>query len=193
MEKTVKERIINAVKPSEDYVNFFNDGTITTDSSKDYKDMRSWASSPFYNSVSMIEDYFVRKAGWLAEDNTDFDSLYMDLKLGLVVKSEDVSNENKIKPGSKPINNIVRFYTGSVQSFSEGKKTDETANSLGYQGYVNYHRLVSAMEREGLVFNGPRSFKEFKELILSGETFDVGISAFIYENAQQDFARTRKR
>ena len=45
--------------------------------------------------------------------------------------------------------------------------------------------MVAAMEENQLEFNGPRTFEEFEEAILSGETFDITVTAKFKEKDKQ--------
>ena len=42
---------------------------------------------------------------------------------------------------------------------------------------MNYNDVVKQIRKEGLTFNGPVNYDEFKRAILNGEVFDVNIEA----------------
>ena len=114
--------------------------------------------------------------------------------LGLVYNKEDVE-DNIIKEGAKPYNNLVRYYTHEVDSLLDGEKTnvgDYYRIGLGRQGYLNYNDLVYKSEADGLEFVGPRTFEEFKESILSKEPFDISLVADLKEELDEPMKLVRK-
>lgn len=114
-----------------------------------------------------------------------FDTVSMDLNLGIIYNSEDVNDKYLPKDESvEPIQDIVRFSTGHSGSYLNDEKT----NSIDYNdfkgnigGYIDYNYLVSMIENSGLSFEGPKTFEVLKERILSGEVFDISISANLVE------------
>lgn len=109
----------------------------------------------------------------------DYDTLNVKLSLGLVFSGKDMDSDKKVKPNAEPIEGIVHYFTGDATSYLNGEKTNEV--DWGYvksrTGYIRYDILVNSAEENGLVFNGPKTFEEFKEHILVGEPFDISLTA----------------
>lgn len=176
MEKTLKERLLNIKKEQEiGYINFFNDGKVSNDT---YGFAKNQVVSNNEESIKGICKVLYDAAQSYSHF-CDYDYLNMDLKFGLVFKKEDVDENNAIKEGALPIENVVRFYTGSVKCYLNGEQTnfaDYYSYGVGRQGYVDYNIMVSEIEREGLTFCGPKTYEEFVSKILSKEKFDINIS-----------------
>ncbi len=109
----------------------------------------------------------------------EFDTLTMNLELGLVFDGKYVDADKKVRPDAVPMEGIVRYYTMRTDCYLDGEKTN--TRDPGYfksrQGFIGYNKLVSSAEKNGLIFNGPRTFEEFKEQILIGEPFDITLTA----------------
>ena len=109
----------------------------------------------------------------------DFDTLSMNLELGLVFDGKYADEDHKLSDDAEPMDGIVRYYTMEADCYLDDEKTN--TRDAGYyksrQGFIGYNRLVSSAEKNGLTFNGPRTFEEFKEQILIGEPFDISLTA----------------
>ena len=187
MDQSLKEKILLIQKnKSIAYVNFLNNGTITKDEYSK-SDSLSRVSSPYY--VGVIKELFCDAAECIVYKH-DFNNLQMDMLIGLVYDIKDVDENDKIKEGAKPINNVVRFYTGDITTYLDDEEAYriKTGDNYSYRwtrdSYLNYNEFVSLLEKNGMNYNGPKSFKELKEAILSGETFDIDISVDLREQAQ---------
>lgn len=181
MDESLKDKILLIKKnKSISNVNFFNDGTSTKDEYSSAKRMEN-NFTPYV--VSEVEE-IICKAAENYSDKNDFDSINMDLLVGIIYRIEDIDDNGKIKEGAQPVKNIVRYYTSSVRSCLNGEVTNETSYKDYYwsrQGFMNYNDFVSLVRKEGLIYRGPETFKEFKETILSGETFDINVEVNLKE------------
>ena len=124
----------------------------------------------------------------------DFDTMSMDLLLGLVFNESDVDDDNQVRENAKPYPNVVRYYTGSVKSYLDGKQTNEIDYDHfgnGRQSYIDYNLLLAAIEFNGLSFSGPATFEEFKERILAGDTFDITMSADLKQKEEKPVVKTK--
>ena len=187
LDQTLKEKILLIQKnKSIAYVNFLNNGTVTKDEYSQSERL-SRVNSPYY--VDAIKEIFCDAAECIVY-KFDFNNLNMDLLIGLVYKVEDIDENDKIKEGAKPINNVARFYTGDITTYLDDKEAYRIKTGDNYSfrwtrdSYINYNEFVSLLEKNGMNYNGPKSFKELKEAILSGETFDIDVSIDLREKTQ---------
>ena len=182
MEKSFREKLLD-IKRQESigYVNFNNDGSVSEDSNgyaetmNDDRDAVKGILKTFFDATRSYTHYH------------EFDEIDMNLVVGLIFKKED-TEDGKIKEGARPIDNIVRFYTGSVKSYLDGEQTntaDYYTYGLGRQGYVDYNKLISGIEAEGLEFIGPTSFEEFKAAIKYNGNFDIIVRADLQEKKEK--------
>ena len=138
------------------------------------KDAKSFL--PFYDikdNIRSVEKRYL-KDGF-------FDYMTMDLSLGLIFNPGDVDEELRIKAGAKPMKGIVRYQTGSMNSYTDEKQTNDTDWGKYYncEGYVSFKQLMSSIKKSGLDYTGPITFEEFQKRILAGETFDISLVADI--------------
>lgn len=184
VDQSLKEKILLIQKnKSIAYVNFFNDGSVKRD---EYSTIEYMNPKYFSTQVERIEELMCYAAENYS-NKKDFDSITMDLLLGLVYEAEEITLNNKIKQEAEPLDNVVRYYTDDIRSYLGNKKTNETKardNFRNRQGLVNYNEFVLLLEQRGLNYNGPRTFEEFKEAILSGEKFDINVSIDLKEETQ---------
>ena len=182
MEKSIKEQIIELKKEKDTgCVNFFNDGKVTTDDNHYIRKIDTFKNQ---ESIDMIKQVILGAAEYYARDY-EYDSLSLELILGLVYKSEDVREDNRVKFNRLPINNLVRYYTGSVKSFYEFAQTNDieyNALGRGRQGYLHYNEFVEAMENEGIEYDGPKTFDEFVEAMSSNLPFDISLNVDLRED-----------
>ena len=181
MDQSLKEKVqLIRKNRSIHFVNFFNDGSIT-------KDEYSVTENMYLRFASIPVEYMSELMCYAAQiysHKNDFDSIDMDLLLGLIYEVEDVDKNGQIKEGAKPLDNVVRYYTGDMRGYLDNKKTNELKMKDNYknrQGFVKYNEFISLLEKNGMNYNGPKSFKEFKEAILSGEKFNINITLDLKE------------
>ncbi len=119
--------------------------------------------------------------------NYDYDTLSLNLAIGIVYEAEYTDETNKITENAEPIKGIVRYYTMEANCYLDGEKTNtlEMGSARGRQGYINYNTLIKEAKENGLIFNGPKTFEEFKEKILVGEAFDISLSASLLDKEKQ--------
>ena len=185
MEKTIREKIVETIdNQTIKYVNIFNDGSTIQDNKNFAKCMDE---SFRKNSIGYIEGYFLKAAEYHIRHLDEFDYLGMNVKLGLVFNKEDIEN-GSVRRGAKPLDDIVRYETGSVDSYLDNTKSELINYADIYpaeRGYVNYNELVSSIKNQGLEFNGPESFEDFKTAILTGQTFDISVSTSFKEGLEK--------
>ena len=176
MGNTFLERFEAAKNEDKDaHVCFFNDGKVRKDKESTARRIRD-AHKP--EEYWAIEDTLLGAAKSYIHD-AEFDTIDMDLMLGLIYDRRSLINE-RIIGDAKPIRGIVRYYTGSIKSYLDGKQTNEHdyyEYGVGRQGYIDYNFLLKALKESKLDFTGPESFQEFEECILRGEPFDIKVSA----------------
>ena len=93
---------------------------------------------------------------------------------------QGIADENqKLKKDAQPIDGIVRYYARKSSCYlnDEKVKTIDWGDIKSVSGFINYNILVKSAEENGLIFNGPKTFEEFKEHILVGEPFEISITA----------------
>lgn len=176
--KTLFEELKDAsVSNEKAYVSYCNNGEIKTDNKIVTEKMTSFYLDDFIGTIKFI---FRDAAEYYARQNP-FDYIKLDLELGLVYNQDDVDEENKIKENAEPIKDIVRCYTSGVTSYLNGEKSNEHDYYYDRKGFINYNNFVSKMKKDGIAFEGPKTFEDFKNAILAGETFDVSIYADLRE------------
>ena len=165
-------------------VNFFNNGSITKDDRGLAENLKNREFSKSFDDISSV---LVEAAYRYSNNKYEFDSIKMNMLFGLIYDVNDVDKDNNIKENATPNDKMVRYYTNSIKSYLDGERT----NALDYgeygvsrQGVINYDQLVKFVYENGLEFNGPQSFEELKNAILSKEKFDISIGA--------DFQRSKK-
>lgn len=114
---------------------------------------------------------------------SDFDTVKLNIVLGLMYEGKDTDIGKTVKEDAQPIEGIVRFYTEKASCYLNG----EVSNNCDYgyhshAGYIAYENLINGAKENGLIFNGPKTFEEFKEYILLGEPFEISISANLNTN-----------
>ncbi len=107
----------------------------------------------------------------------DFDTIKMDLLLGLIYDAKDVDKDDNIKENAEPINGMLRFYTGTANTYLNGEQTNNYNSKYSLQSYITFDNLMSSIKQKGLKYDGPKSFEELKERILNNEVFEITISA----------------
>lgn len=191
MKKTLLERMTESKdKHGVACISIFNDGKVRVDENY-MTPLMKYANNP--DAFDTIGDVLFDINESYARDY-EFDTLKMNLSLGLVFDGKDVDENRNIKPEAEPMEGLVRWYTMDADCFLDGEKTNkvDAGQRKGRQGFINYNRLVTSAEKNGLKFSGPRTFEEFKEQILIGEPFDIALSAtFKQKEEEQSFTRTK--
>ena len=125
----------------------------------------------------------------------DFDTISMDLDLGIIYNIDDVNEDNTIKENREPIQGIVRFYTGSIKTLLNDQKTskfDYGETGFGAQHYIRFDTLKAYIDKSGLSYTGPQTFDELKNRIQSGEKFNVSLTANLVEKKEKQIQETPK-
>ncbi len=174
MEKSLLEEL-REIRHERDIalVAFFNDGNIRKD---EYSRYNSYLEEKGKNKFYLISDT-MKEAARVYSYSYDFDSIKVPVNLGLIYKVEDVDDNNKIKENAEPLNGLVRFYTGPVESYLAGEKTNLHESRAARQGFIKFDTLMNSIEKSKLEYNGPKSFEEFKERILNNEVFEISVTA----------------
>ena len=172
MKYDIKKRLVDIIRNNNlSYTHILNNGEIGTETKKFCEDRT--ANDVDDAVLVSFETIMSATTSYARYYNIDFVS--MNYLMGPVYNSKDVV-DGKVKNGAHSINKLVRFYTMGITSYFEGAKTNEHQYSgPGYQGYVDYDKLVARLKDEGVSFNGPGSFEELESLILNGEKFDISI------------------
>ncbi len=191
MNKSLLEELKEAsVSNEEAYVEFFNNGEVrrikrSADKRMNQEEQDATLRRMNYVFVDGAESYAL---------NCPYNKISMGLEVGLIYNNADVGNENIIKEGTKPIDNLVHCYSGNITSYLDGEQTNEREYyHYSVQGFVKYDKLVSTMEKNGLSFNGPKTFEEFKEKILSGSVFDISLDADLKEKEKVEVKEEPKK
>ncbi len=182
MERSLLQRMIESKKSNEvSHVSFFNDGKVRTDT---YESNWRIDTANRFLATYDIERFLCEAVKQFSCDH-NVDRVDMGLSLGLIFDKADVDDNNNIKAGAKPIENVVRYYSETAYGYVDGKVVDETRKCpTGIQGYVGYDKLISMVEDGGLKCDCPKTFEEFKNAILSGEKFAIVVTADLREKSQ---------
>lgn len=117
------------------------------------------------------------KATEICSHNYDFDTIDMDLIVGLVYKARDVDENNVPKKGATPLLNIVSCHTGDVVTYLDNEPTGVSVCDMEEPAFINYNHLVSKVKNNGLKFHGPKNYEEFVKAMFSGEPIDINLEA----------------
>ena len=125
----------------------------------------------YMNNGDVYKDEFYRTKNLELSQET--------FRYDLVYKAEDHDENGNLKEDAEPLNNIVRFYTADVNCYLDGEQTNtyDYGRLHSRQSFIDYDLLVNATRNNGLIFNGPDTFEEFKEAIKSGEPFNINVEA----------------
>ncbi len=163
-------------------VNFFNDGKTRTDERYMYKYLeKADKSDEFYLITETMKD-----TTKMYSHGYDFDTIKMNLLLGLIYDANDVDENKQIKENTNPVDGVIRFYTGEVHSYLDDEKTNKYVYDYGRQGFIKFDKLMSNIKKTGLEYDGPESFEELKERILNEEVFDITLSANLEKKEQKE-------
>ena len=185
MEKSAIERLREAKKEHEvALVSFFNNGKVRKDENYMVKHMDNIDDKKEFDGIMNVfcnvTDSYAR--------HYDFDDVKMGLELGLIFRAEDIQ-DGVIKENAQPVKDIVRYYTGTISSFQDGKQTNTIDFSevlMGRQSFASFKGLISAIKRSGLQYTGPETFEEFEEQILVGEPFEISLTANLGTKSSTD-------
>ena len=178
----LKKSLLDRMKESKNkngvaYISRFNDGKVRVDENYMTPMIKYANDSDAFDPIGEV--LYNNNEQYARDLPDDFDTLSMDLSLGLMFDGKYVDANQHIREDAVPVEGVVRYYTGRADCISGDKVVND--RDKGYvssrQGFINYGRLVSSAEKNGLVFNGPRTFEEFKEMILMGEPFDITLVA----------------
>lgn len=185
MNKSLVDELIEA-KHEHDYdlANIFNDGKVR----KDEKYMAEHLKDDKNDDKFYLISQTMKDATRMYAYGYEFDTISMDLLLGLIYNVNDLDENDKIKENAKPVDGIVRFYTSNVSSYLDGEKTNKYEYDMGRQGFIKFDKLMSNISKSGLEYTGPKSFEELKERILNEEVFDINLTASLIEkeNKQEE-------
>ena len=178
MGKTVLDKL-KEVKKNNDtaLVSFFNTGEIKKDT---YSQASRLKEASIKSNYDLISEVYERAANSYNTFNYDYDTINMYLELGLIYDNDNINSNNQIKEGANPVKDIVRLYTGSIKSYKDGEQTNKAdygEYGLGKQGFIKFSNLIKWIDNNDLIYIGPETFEEFKNRILSGEKFDIVLSA----------------
>lgn len=173
------------------YVSFFNNGITRKDDYNLQKDIR-WAdySDSYYGVTSTLCSAIEKSI-----DGNDFDTVNMEVMLGLIYETSELDENGQITAKSKPVKNVVRYYIGPITCLLDGEKAndyDYDKNIYHSQGVLKYNKFISGSREEGFIVDAPRSFEQFKRAILSGKPFDINVSAkFKTKEKSKQFVKTK--
>lgn len=192
MEKSAIDRLREAKKEHEiALVSYFNNGKVRKDENYMVKHMDHPSSKQEFDGIMNvfcnITDSYAR--------HYDFEDVKMDLEVGLMFKAADVQGDS-VKENAQPIKNIVRYYTGTISTFKDGKIANDIDYShilMGRQGFADFNGLVRQIKASGLQYTGPETFEEFEEQILVGEPFDITLEAKLNEKQDQSAAQQTRQ
>ncbi len=192
MSNELLQELIEAKKSNEvAYVCFFNDGEVRTDTTDCVYRLNKDVDNE-YSIIPIINN--LKSAVEMYSYHCDFDTVCMRLSLGLIYDKDDVLENNQIKENASPLKNIVRYYTGRIDSYLNGKKTNtyDYGEKTGRQGFINFNTLITLLRDGGLNYYGPNSFEEFKSLVLSGVPFEIVIQGNLRQKADDKTLSKRR-
>ena len=176
----MKKSLVERMQESKDkhgvaYMSVFNHGNVRVDENYMIPMMKYANDEDAFDTIGDVL-YGVNES--YARD-CDFDTLTLGLELGLIFDGKDIDEERHIDSNAEPVDGIVRYYTMEADCYLNGEKTNkfDMGHLKSRQGFINYARLMKSAKQNGLTFNGPESFEEFKEQILVGEPFDITLTA----------------
>lgn len=182
MEESFIEELINAkVYHNIRLVSFLNNGEVVKDKVDDVDRLER---AKHFNKFYMITEA-MSEATESYGYKCDFDTITINLDLGIIYDIKDVDENNQIKENAKPKNGMLRFYTGEVNSYLDGKKTNNYTYDYGRQGFITFNQLMSSIKKCELEYNGPQTFEELKTRILNKEEFPITLTASLKAKEKQ--------
>lgn len=155
---------------------FYNNGKIRTENNDTATHTKDDNSE---NSIKAIRQLLIKAIQFYSK-RCDFDTISMDLELGIIYDINDVNEDNTIKENKEPIQDIVRVYNGTIMPLLNNEQTndfDYGDTCFGVEDYVRFDTLKKLIDESGLSYVGPRTFNELKDRIQSGEKFNVNVTA----------------
>ena len=193
MEKSLLEEL-QKIKSDSDFARETAPVCICNDR-KVRKDYRIPGEIDSEKEFGKISEYFSDAARSYAS-YWQYDSIRMRLILGLVFEKKDVNGFGFARQNAEPLDDVVRYYTGSVRSFRHGIRS----NALDYvkygfpkDGYIRFSDLMEQIRQSGLEYDGPETFEEFKERILVGCPFNISLSAHMNSKKQPETKTDNKQ
>ena len=167
-----------------EYVCYFNDGSIKKDGKKSSERIKEAGNKNEFDNIAR----YLKGATDLFSNRFEFDTVKMELLLGLVYDSKDVDDEKRSED-AEPVDGVVRYYTYHTNCYENGKQqnTIDYYEISGHQNFIKYDNLVKAIKKSGLDYNIPETFEEFKDQILVGEPFEVSVSANFKEKEESNY------
>lgn len=182
MEKSFIEELREAKKEYKNvFVNYFNDGEVRTDLNYMKDNLEQAKTKNEFYLITEVMKETTKRYGY----HYDFDTVKLNLLLGLIYDANDVDKDNNIKENAEPIDGMIRFYTEKVDCFLDGEKTNQHNSSYSLQGFIPFNRLMKSIKETGLDYEGPQSFEELKERILNNEVFDITLTASLYKKEKK--------
>lgn len=182
MDRSLLQRMMESKKSNDvSHVSFFNDGKVRTDTyGSNWRLDSAGGILPTYDI-----EYFLCQAVKQFSYFHNVDRVDLGLSIGLIFDKADVDDNNNIKEGAEPIKNVVRYYTETAYGYVDGKVVDKTRRCpTGIQGYTKYDKFIEMIQKGGLKCDCPETFEEFKNAIMSGQKFDIILSADLRDKSQ---------
>lgn len=172
----LKEELIEFKKQIEKkYVFIYSDGTAQNHSDHDIEARTVWEPK---NRFNYIKEEFKDAYERYGRKEMDVNSINMGLKVGVMFNDDDVIDFNTVKEGAIPVSSLVHFYTMDITGYSNATPVeDEIYNQtrIGHQTYIDYNVLVNQAEKEGIEYNGPKTFEELAQRIMDGQQIDINL------------------
>lgn len=169
------------------YYSFFSDGTVDERTNL-FKD--SVENAKDNKELNALSNYLQI----LARDHSVFgkyDSLDVNLSLGVVFRAEDVTDEKKPKGPAHAIRDIVDVRIDNSSSYLERELVKDNLDTYCYDrvGFTTLDNLISFLENEGLTYNGPENYDE----VLYDFIYEKPMTATITANLSKKRSKTLVR
>lgn len=176
-EKSIKEELLKMKESiTTKYISFFNDGTTSIENGEYVNS----STNDCVNSCCSGIDHFLQIGTKSAlKISEDFDQLDFLFRIGIIYDKKNLGENNEILPTSMCLTDKARYYTDAVRIYKDSKlikKISTSEMSIGRQGFVNYDEFIKSAKKEKIQVNGPKSFEDLKELILSNKTEEIFLS-----------------
>ena len=185
MKKNILEKIQKVQEDQENIFKIFNnDGTVKDGRRELVKEMNKDIISPL--TLERIEEVLYSDLKYYASKHK-FDKGDMTLQLGLIYNKKDVEKDNCIKEGVEPYEGIVYYKASNVNCYLNDKKQNKYDITYAKDGIINYEYLIKSLKNDGLEYDSPDTFEEFKNAIISGKKFNTKLTANIptHQNEQE--------
>lgn len=174
--KSAKEDLLDIKETLKtEYVSFFNDGTTTKDNGEYVLTAMNDRLNDSCSRIDMFLKSGTKAITLLSKE--DFDELNFIFRIGIIYSKNTLGDNNQILPTSKYLNDKVRYYTDAVEAYKDGIliKRIESHEMTGYQGFIDYNKLIKTTKKEGITLIGPNSFEELKELITNNKQEKISL------------------